>query len=90
MTAPSTIAKNPQEPWHRGLHRDTGCDYAGINRSDRCPSHHGEVVALRPKPGNECLVDAALVGSWRASSLEYQNRVQILNPKRGYSASRLP
>ena len=51
-------------------------DYACVDRSDRGPGHHGEAMPIRPKPGSECLVDTALVGSERASSLEYKYGVQ--------------
>jgi hypothetical protein len=51
--------------------RDDAC----VDRSDRGPGHHVEAMPIRPKPGSECLVDTALVGSERASSLEYKNGV---------------
>jgi len=63
----------------------TRCDYACVHCSDRGPGHHGEAMPVRPKPGSECLVDTALVGSERASSLEYKYGVQpVVRPKRGW------
>ena len=53
-------------------------DYACVDRSDRGPRHHKDAMIVPPKPGSECLVDAALVGSERASSLEYKNGVHQL------------